>query len=155
MDCRNTAATEEIYRHIPHRPPFLWVDTILSSGPDSIETEKTFHEELDFFRGHYPDYPLVPGVILCEALFQSGAILISSRLMEEEYEDNFERVPVLTRIYTAKFKREVLPGNIVRMKVNLSETMGNVWFMKGTVFLKDKVAVKVEFACTVTIKKLE
>ncbi len=153
MDCNNTTGQEEIYKYIPHRPPFLWVDTILSLKSDSIETEKMFHDTLDFFQGHYPKYPLVPGVILCEAVFQSGAILISSQLKEGKNNDNPEKVPVLTRINSAKFKREVLPGDIIRMKVNLSETIGNAWFLKGTVLINDKVAVKVDFACAVTANK--
>ncbi len=104
---------EQILQLIPHRPPFLWVDSIISQEDDKLETAKTIPEDLDVFNGHYPDYPIMPGVLLCEAAFQSGALLIAAKLKKEEN----GKVPVLARIQEAKFKREVKPGDIIRIKV--------------------------------------
>ncbi len=139
---------------IPHRPPFLWVDRIISMENDSIETEKEIPVDLDLFKGHYPEYPIMPGVILCEALFQTGGLLISDILSRnrstESGDDSKQGVPVLTRILGAKFKREVRPGDTIRMNVRLKETLGPAWFLKGKVLVRDKTAVKVDFACTIT-----
>ena len=66
----------EISGLIPHRPPFLWVDKIISFADDTIITEKMIPTDLDIFTGHYPGNPIMPGVLLCEAIFQSGALLI-------------------------------------------------------------------------------
>ncbi len=135
----------EIYRRIPHRPPFLWVDRIIEFGEGSLLTEKQIPEDLDLFAGHYPDHPLMPGVLLCEAIFQSGALLIS-KLIETNKSD-VEKIPVLTRIINAKFRREVKPGELASISVKFKEQVGPAMFMKGSLKIDGKTAVQVEFAC--------
>lgn len=131
---------------IPHRPPFLWVDTILESDTRSITTEKIIPEDLDIFQGHYPHHPILPGVILCEALFQSGALLIALTLRGSD--TTTEGVPVITRVEDAKFKRPVGPGDTILMTVTLKEAISGVWFLKGILRVQGKVAVKINFCCT-------
>ena len=143
-----TPAAEEIYARIPHRPPFLWVDRIVSLGKDEIETEKEIPNDLDIFAGHYPEHPLMPGVLLCEAAFQTGAILMSEVVSLDSGAER--KVPVLTRIVSAKFKREVHPGDTIRMQVKVTDSVGSAWFMKGKVLVRGKVAVRLEFACMLT-----
>ena len=140
----------DISRRIPHRPPFLWVDRIIRLGADSIETEKEIPRDLDIFDGHYPGRPMMPGVLLCEAVFQSGALLLSGLLEGEE--SRTERVPILTRILGARFKRQVLPGDRIEITVKLKEKVGPAWFMKGRVEVNGRVAVQVEFACAMGSK---
>ena len=130
---------------IPHRPPFLWVDSIISCTEDSIITEKLISKNLELFRGHYPDNPIMPGVLLCEIIFQSGALLMSS--MATAADSEVHKIPVLTRIENAKFKRPVLPGDTVQAKVSLKETISSVSFLKGTLKVHGKTAVQVFFAC--------
>lgn len=137
---------EEILQKIPHRPPFLWVDRVVSLGQENIITEKDIPSDLDVFKGHFPGHPVMPGVLLCEAVFQSGALLISEN-MKLAPETNIG-IPLLTRINSAKFKRSVRPGDRIRVEVTLNDVVGKAWFMKGKVMIDDKVAVKVEFACT-------
>ncbi len=131
---------------IPHRPPFLWVDSMIEFDASSLVTEKHIPEDLDLFQGHYPDHPILPGVILCEAVFQTGALLIA--LLLKDSQDPVSGVPVLTRIEGVKFKRPVGPGDTIRMKVTLKETLGGAWFLKGTLRVREKIAVTVDFACT-------
>lgn len=133
---------DEILALIPHRPPFLWVDRIVSRGPERIETEKLITADLDLFRGHYPAHPLMPGVLLCEAIFQSGALLIAAAQPEGR-----GGMPVLTRINNAKFKREVHPGDLVAITVTVQEKVGPAWFMSGKLAVGGKTSVTVEFAC--------
>ncbi len=137
-----------IMERIPHRPPFLWLDRVLELSTEAIRAETEFPLDLTLCQGHYPNYPLLPGVILCEAIFQAGAVLISERLIEQA---QAQGVPVLTRILAAKFKREVRPGDRVDIRANLKEVLGSVWFLKGSVQLGGKTAVQVEFACTLKI----
>jgi 3-hydroxyacyl-[acyl-carrier-protein] dehydratase len=145
------ASDSEIYRAIPHRPPFLWVDTIISFDEHTMLAEKFIGPDLDFFRGHYPGHPIVPGVLLCEAVFQTGALFMA-RLMAESGNgpDQGKKLPVLTRIKGAKFKRAVAPGETIRMQVTLDERFSNVWFFKGRVLVRNKTAVKVDFGCALT-----
>ena len=144
-------SNEVICSMIPHRPPFLWVDSIISQEKNHIETEKTFSKDLDIFKGHYPDYPIMPGVLLCEAAFQSGALLIAAALKDSENKKN--KLPVLARIQEAKFKREVKPGDTIHIKVILVEQEGPAWFFKGKIMVADKTAVKVKFVCTLVEKE--
>lgn len=141
---------EQICRLIPHRPPFLWVDRIIGQEGDAIETEKTIPAELDIFKGHYPDYPIMPGVLLCEAAFQSGALLMAMASQNSKKKAN--TLPVLARIQEAKFKREVKPGDTIRIKVKIVEREGPAVFFKGKVMVSGKTAVKVKFVCTMTDK---
>jgi len=144
-------SNHEIYEAIPHRPPFLWVDSIISFDAKTIVTEKFIGPDLDFFKGHYPGYPIMPGVLLCEAVFQTGALFMARMLQESGQPHGAgKKTPVLTRIKGAKFKREVKPGNTIRMQVTLDENIGNAWFFKGKVLVDGETAVKVDFGCALT-----
>ena len=138
-------AADPVTALIPHRPPFLWVDRIISCSEDCILTEKYISPDLDIFRGHFPGNPIMPGVLLCEALFQSGALLMARR--NHTVPKKNHQFPVLTRIGGAKFKRQVRPGDTTRMKVTLTEIVSTACFFKGTLKVDDKVAVQVDFVC--------
>ena len=137
---------EEIKALIPHRPPFLWVDRIISCTETTIETEKDIPSDHEIFKGHYPGNPITPGVLLCEAIFQSGALLMAQQTTSTMK----NCVPVLTRITNAKFKRGVFPGDRTQIKVTLLEVIANVSFLKGILKVNGKNAVQVEFACSMT-----
>jgi len=114
-------ALDFITGRIPHRPPCLWLDRVMELTGESIRAEKTIPADLDIFKGHYPDYPLMPGVLLCEAVFQAGALLVGELLKSEQDRSG---VPVLTRINGAKFKREVRPGDTIEIRAALTEQLG-------------------------------
>ncbi|WP_035216420.1 3-hydroxyacyl-ACP dehydratase FabZ family protein [Desulfobulbus elongatus] len=135
-----------ILDRIPHRPPFLWLDRVLEISGGTIRAETTVRRDLPLFQGHYPDYPLMPGVLLCEAVFQAGALLIGELMRGEEVVPG-SGVPVLTRIMGAKFKREVRPGDTLDISATLVERLGPAWLLKGSVRVGGKTAVQVEFAC--------
>lgn len=128
---------------LPHRPPFLWVDRIISREPDHLIAEKDIPIDLDLFQGHFPGQPLMPGVLLCEALFQAGALLLACAAPPDN-----AALPVLTRIHNARFKRQVRPGDTIRLDVRITDREGTAWFLKGRVEVGGKKAVSVEFACT-------
>lgn len=134
---------QRIYNAIPHREPFLLVDEILDWADSRIVCTKTFTGQEDFFAGHYPGQPLVPGVLLCEAAMQAGAILLSRHLAEAA-----GRVPVATRMNEVRFKRMVRPGETIRMEVELTERLADAFFLTAKVTVEGKVAVRFEFACT-------
>lgn len=135
-------ALEPILAAIPHRPPMLLVDEIISRDEKQIVCAKTFRDGEYFFQGHYPGFPLVPGVILCEAAMQAGAILLSS------YAQEGEGVPVATRLSDVKFKKMIRPGDTIRMEVELTERLANTFFLTAKVTCDGKVAVRFDFACT-------
>jgi 3-hydroxyacyl-[acyl-carrier-protein] dehydratase len=135
---------EDILRAIPHRPPFLFVDSIVELTSARIRTTRKARQDEDFFKGHYPGNPIMPGVLICEAIFQSGAILLSRMIS-----DVGEGVPVLARINNAKFKNMVKPGDTLEIEAEIAEKVSNVYFLKGKASVDGKTAVTVEFAVTV------
>ncbi len=137
---------DQVLKAIPHRPPFLFVDNIVELTGEKIKTTKYISQDEPFFKGHYPGMPIMPGVLLCEAIFQSGAILLS----HISGDDGSHNVPVLARIGNAKFKNIVRPNALLEIEAELVETLGNAFFLKGRVSVAGKVAVMVEFACSMT-----
>jgi 3-hydroxyacyl-[acyl-carrier-protein] dehydratase len=133
--------SDEILSAIPHRPPMLLVDEILHRSEDRIRCRKTFREDEFFLQGHYPGFPLIPGVILCESAMQAGAILLSQFIAEGG------GVPVATRMNEVKFKNMVRPGETIEMEVELSERLANAFFLKAKVTKEGKLAASFEFAC--------
>lgn len=122
----------------------LLVDEIVEQDESRIVCRKMFREDEFFFDGHYPNYPLVPGVILCEAAMQAGAILLASQLP-----DSSEGVPVATRINDVKFKQMIRPGDEVTLEVELNERLADAFFLTAKVVCGGKAAVRFTFACTV------
>jgi len=132
----------EIHAAIPHRRPFLLVDEIVEREDHRIVCRKTFTGDEEFYAGHYPDFPLTPGVLLLEAAMQSGAVLLSRFATETA------GVPVATRINDVRFKRMVRPGETIQMEVELVERLADAFFMKAKVTCEGKMAARFEFACT-------
>ena len=133
---------QQILDAIPHRPPMLLLDEVVEWEPDHIVCRKTFQPDEWFFQGHYPDYPLVPGVILCEAAMQAGAVLLSKV-------STSEGVPVAGRLNDVKFKRMVRPGDTILLDVMLDERMGDAFFLSAKVLCDGKPAATLNFAVTV------
>lgn len=138
-------AAIDIAAAIPHRAPFLWIDAVEKIAPDLIVARKWLDPALDLFRGHYPDFPVLPGVIQCEMCFQAGAILISQTAPPAA-----GQVPVVTRINNVKFRHMLRPGDTARIEVELTERLANAWFFTGRVSCGEKLAARLEFACAAT-----
>jgi len=141
---------EAIHAAIPHRKPMLLVDEIVEQSDDHILCRKTFHEDEYFFQGHYPDFKLVPGVILCEAAMQAGAIALyeSAKKILEDDPEATTVVPVATRMNDVKFKTMVRPGDTIDIHVTMKERIADAFFLKAKVTCGGKVAVRFEFGCT-------
>ncbi len=139
----NDASLAVIHAAIPHRPPMLLVDQIVEQSPERIVCRKTFSADEYFVQGHFPGFPLVPGVILCESALQSGAILIASHIQVGE-----AMVPVATRLDGVKFKKMVRPGDTIEIEVTLNEVVSSAYFMTGKITVGGKLAARLDFACS-------
>lgn len=132
----------DIKKAIPHRHPFLFVDKVVSIGDGKIVAEKTLSPDLDFFKGHYPDFPIMPGVLTCEAVIQAGAILLAHELGDKK-----DGSPVLTRIRDARFKNMVRPGEVLKLEAEIEEILGAAYYMKGKATAGGKTVMTIKFTC--------
>ena len=132
----------EIEACIPHRAPFLWLDEVVSMDEQRIHARKVLDPESDVFSGHFPAFPVLPGVLQCEAAFQAAAVLIS----KIEPVGN-EQVPVVTRLNNVQFRRLVRPGETLDIEVELTERLSNAFYLKGKTSVDGKTSTRLEFAC--------
>jgi 3-hydroxyacyl-[acyl-carrier-protein] dehydratase len=130
---------------IPHRPPFLFVDKIVSETPDGLVASRTFRPEEDFYAGHYPGAPITPGVLLCEAVFQTGALYMA-RQAQASGAKMGEGVPLLAKISEVRFRNPVYPGETVLIEVKKKESLGGFTMMSGSIKSGDKRVLTVDFA---------
>ncbi|MBR3772441.1 MAG: 3-hydroxyacyl-ACP dehydratase FabZ [Clostridium sp.] len=131
---------EDIKKIIPHREPMLLVDRIdnIVPGVSAVGYKGvTFNEP--FFRGHYPDHPVVPGVLIIEALAQTGAVAIMSA---EEYKG---KLAFFGGINKARFKQQVTPGCVLRLETELTKVKGPVGIGQGKAYVEDKLVAEAEF----------
>jgi 3-hydroxyacyl-[acyl-carrier-protein] dehydratase len=143
---------EPIFKKIPHRPPFLFIDEILEINSNSAKTRREIRLEEPQFIGHYPNNPIMPGVLLCEAVFQTGAIFLSQKL-ETELTNTEERTPILSRIQDARFKNMVLPGDVVEIEATLDKIVQQFYFMKGIIRKQGKTVLTLSFALAMIPKE--
>ena len=129
----------DFLQYIPHRPPFLFVDRVLEESDDTIKTEKKIDPKEPFFEGHYPGKPIMPGVLIFEAIFQAGAIMMGKRISNEG------RIPVLTRVNNIKLKHAAHPGDTLQVEVTLKNLVSNAAYMTGKASVNGKTAVSLEF----------
>jgi 3-hydroxyacyl-[acyl-carrier-protein] dehydratase len=136
----------EILRRIPHRYPFLLIDRAEDYRPhQSIVGIKCVTVNEPFFVGHFPDNPVMPGVLIVEAIAQSGAVLMSKSLDA----DVSGKTIFFASLDNCRFRHPVRPGDVLRMHVEVLRARGDVFKFKGRALVGDKVAAEVEFAAMV------
>lgn len=134
---------DEILKRIPQREPFLYIEKIVEREENTVTTSKQITGQEDFFKGHFPGDPIMPGVLLCEAAFQSGALLMSY-IMEGGIDG---KTAVVSRIKNAKFKNMVRPGDQIIIKAKLDEQVDNAAFMSAKITVDGKTVLQISFAC--------
>lgn len=135
---------DTILANIPQREPFLFIENIVEQSENSITTSKKLTGDEDFFRGHFPGRPVFPGVLMCEAVFQTGALLMA---LKGQGAGN-TKTAVVSRIQNAKFKNMARPGDTLHITVDFIETLANASFMKGKITADGKTIMTIEFAAT-------
>lgn len=135
----------EILEHLPHRYPFLLVDRVLEIEPGkSIHAYKNVTINEPFFVGHFPHHPVMPGVLIMEALAQAAGIL-SFKTMEEK--PSPDTVFYFAGIDEARFKRPVLPGDQLHLHVEIERQMRGIWKYKAEARVDDQLAASAKLMC--------
>jgi 3-hydroxyacyl-[acyl-carrier-protein] dehydratase len=140
---------KEIQKFLPHRYPFLLVDRIIEMQPGIKAVgikNVTINEE--FFQGHFPDQPIMPGVLIIEALAQVAGILAFHSGATPSKSVFF------MSIEKAKFRKPVIPGDQIRLVVNILQHRRNVWKFSGNAVVEGKIAAEAEFTAMVTDREV-
>ncbi len=134
---------EGIQRLLPHRPPFLLVDRVVAFEKDtSLTAIKGVTMNEPFFTGHFPGHPVMPGVLILEALAQAAALLACLSLPPEKVSNT---VTYLMGIDAARFRKPVVPGDRLELKVVCTRHKGAVWKQTGTALVDGQVVAEAEF----------
>jgi 3-hydroxyacyl-[acyl-carrier-protein] dehydratase len=139
---------KEIISILPHRYPFLLVDKIIELEPNVRAVgikNATINEP--FFQGHFPNNPVMPGVLIVEAMAQVAGILAFKSGVQG-------RAVYFMSIEKVKFRKPVLPGDQLRLEVQVTHTRGNVWKFSGNAFVGDKLTSEAEFTAMVSDREL-
>ena len=139
---------DEIKNLIPHRDPFLFVDTceIIIPGEHG-KSEKLFTANEYFFNGHFPNNPIVPGVIIVEAMAQTAGIVVSYKL--KEFDD---KSVLFMSVNRAKFRKPIFPNEKVSFEVNFVNSVRDVYKFEGTCYKEELKVCEAEFSAMITYK---
>lgn len=136
----------EIMAVLPHRYPFLLIDRIVEAEPRTrIVALKNVTINEPFFQGHFPGFPIMPGVLMVEAIAQAGGALLLT-----EYTDRDDKLMVFTSIDGAKFRRPVVPGDQLRIEVTVLNWRSSAVKMRGVATVDGKVACEATVMCALT-----
>ena len=139
---------EEIKKLIPHRKPFLFIEEckIIERGKVG-ESTRTFYENEYFFEGHFPDNPIVPGVVIVEAMAQTAGVVVSESLI-----DNKDHSVLFMSINKAKFRKPVLPNYNIKFYVEMLNNIKNVYKFLGKAYHDQSLVAESEFSAMITSK---
>tara|TARA_B100000575_G_C23104720_1_gene637577 strand:- start:644 stop:1078 length:435 start_codon:yes stop_codon:yes gene_type:complete len=139
---------EEIKKLIPHRDPFLFLDNceIIVPGEHG-KSEKLFTKDEKFFEGHFPNNPIVPGVIIVEAMAQTAGVVVSYKLKEYK-----EKSVLFMSVNKAKFRKPILPNERVSFEVKFLNSVRGVYKFEGICFKENVKVSEAEFSAMITYK---
>lgn len=140
--------TKDIESLLPHRKPFIFVDEIISADENGSVSEHTFTEDEFFFKGHFPEYPVVPGVILIETMAQAGGAALSYQKIFEDGALFF-----LATVDKAKFRSQVRPNDKVRMEVTNLRVSPKMIKQAGKAYVGETLCAEAEWLCLVGSSK--
>jgi 3-hydroxyacyl-[acyl-carrier-protein] dehydratase len=146
-----TFTIQEIMDLLPHRYPFLLVDRVVEYEPTKrLVAIKNVTMNEPFFQGHFPDYPIMPGVLVVEAMAQAGALIMLS-----EIGDRGKKLTVFTGIDKAKFRRPITPGDQIRFEVSVLSFRSRAGRMQGKAFVDGKLVCEATLTCAIVTRERE
>jgi 3-hydroxyacyl-[acyl-carrier-protein] dehydratase len=144
-------SVEDISKFLPHRFPFLLIDRVIDLKPaKSIVALKNVTCNEQFFQGHFPDWKIMPGVLIIESIAQAGAVLLFNSIPDPD-----RKFLALSKLDKAKFKKMVTPGDQLRLEVLWVRQKGRIFQMKGKALVDGEIAAEAEiFATLLDIEEL-
>jgi beta-hydroxyacyl-ACP dehydratase FabZ len=139
---------DKIREILPHRYPFLLVDRIVEMEPERVVGIKNVTVNEPFFVGHFPDYPVMPGVLIIEAMAQVAGVLVLSQM-----EDRANKLVFLASVEEAKFREQVRPGDQLRIEMTVIKRKARIAKMRGEARVGDKIAAEAQVMCVLSDKE--
>jgi 3-hydroxyacyl-[acyl-carrier-protein] dehydratase len=148
-----TIDLNEIQSLIPHRYPFLLIDKVteVHLGESAIGIKNVSLNEW-FFQGHFPDHPIMPGVLIIEALAQTAATLVMKTLTVQNGGEKPGNLVYFMSIDEAKFRKPVVPGDVLHLRVVKEKARGHIWKFKGEAWVGNELADEATFTAMITSK---
>lgn len=143
-----TLDINEIQTVLPHRYPFLLVDRIIELEADRIVGIKNVTLNEPFFTGHFPEFPVMPGVLIVEAMAQTAGVLVLKTIADRD-----NKLVMLVAIENARFRRPVVPGDTLRIEMSVIKRRANVAKMAGRVTVEGQVVAEAEVMCNLADKE--
>jgi len=137
-------SNERVRELLPHRYPMLLVDRVIELGEDSIVAEKLVSANEPYFQGHFPQRPIMPGVLIIEALAQAGGLIV--RHNDEEAR---RRGVALAGVNRCRFRRPVAPGDVLALHAKLTRRRGSLLVIEGSARVEGEVAAEAEIWCAI------
>lgn len=144
-----TLDTQAIQKLLPHRQPFLLIDRVIELGDEQVVAIKNVTINEPFFAGHFPGHPVMPGVLIVEAMAQAGAVMaMSGPGVSPE-----KLVIYFMALDKVKFRKPVVPGDQLRLEVSPLRKGAAVWKMKGRALVEGQVVCEAEFLASIVAKQ--
>ena len=134
----------EVRKRLPHREPFLFIDEVMEVNNEFIKAKRFISPNEDFFKGHFPNFPIMPGVLILEAMAQSCALL-GSHIMSQTA--NEKSMYLLCGVEKVRFKKKVLPGDTLIFKSSVISSKRGIWKFKCSAYSGEKLVCSAEILC--------
>ncbi len=146
----NILDINEIRKILPHRYPFLLVDSIVELEAERIVGIKNVTVNEPFFQGHFPDFPVMPGVLIVEAMAQAAGVLVLKNISDRD-----SKLVFLVAIENARFRKPVIPGDTLRLEMTVIKRRSNVAKMAGKATVNGVLVAEAEVMCKLEDKTAE
>jgi len=141
---------QDIMNFLPHRYPFLLVDRVVQLEPfKSLKALKNVTINEPFFQGHFPDYPVMPGVLILESLAQAGGLLVAGSVPDQMQDKIF----LFTGVDKVRFRKPVFPGDSMYMNITYDRHRMSLWRMHGQAVVQDRVVAEGMFSATIVARE--
>jgi 3-hydroxyacyl-[acyl-carrier-protein] dehydratase len=145
-DVTDVLNIDQIKKLIPHRPPILLIDRVENIISDTEATGiKAVSGNEPYFVGHFPDFPVMPGVLIVEAIAQTASVMVAAATPDF----TSEKLVFFTTIEKARFRQPVRPGDLIEMRVVKTAAKGSLWKFKGTAKVAGKLVAEAEFGAMI------